>query len=88
MVLDKGVGRSNADDERHDRKQVNLPGIVTLAANFPAHCLVLPQEHQINTSGAREFPLCRCFTSMTLTQQHPRHRDGLIKLNPPPPEAR
>ena len=39
-----------------DREQVDLPGVVAVRADFPAHCCFLPREQQVNAEGTGRFP--------------------------------
>ncbi len=48
-------GGDDNDQESGDREQIDLPRVMTVGADFPAHCF-LPEEHRNNALGNRRFP--------------------------------
>jgi hypothetical protein len=50
--------RDNADEQNANREQIEQAGIMTMAADFPAHRLALP-KHGINAADEQAFPQTR-----------------------------
>src|SRR6266481_2669737 len=52
----KSPSRDDYNDQRNGGQQIDMSGIVTTVADFPAHCLTSPTRYQINAAVARLFP--------------------------------
>src|SRR6478736_227808 len=52
----KSPGRNDDNDQRNGRQQIDMSGIVTTVADFPAHCLASLTRYQINAAVAPLFP--------------------------------
>src|SRR5262249_61788194 len=56
VVRKISVSCDNHDQECDDREQIDLAGVVTVMADFPAHRYFLPRGHHNNANEASRVP--------------------------------